>query len=131
MKIKYLLFTLLFSVFANAQELQLNYDFLPERDYLTFTFEIFKPDKLGSTFLFTDFNFDRKDAANLAYLEVARKFNIKNKFIEGLNFHVEYNDGLLMTNDKEGSPEDPLGFPINRAFLVGFGFPIKIGDFTL
>lgn len=131
MKIKHLLFTLFFTVFANAQELQLNYDFLPEREYLTFTFEIFKPDSLGSTFFFTDFNFGRKDAANLAYFELARKFNIKNNVIEGLNFHIEYNDGLLMTDDKAESSENPLGFPINRAFLVGFGFPIRIGNFTL
>ena len=131
MKIKLLFFVFLFSVCAKAQEIQLNYDFLPERDYLTFTFEIFKPDNLGSTFFFTDFNFGRKDASNLAYFELARKFNIKNKVIEGLNFHIEYNDGFLMTDDKSGSPENPLGFPINRAYLVGLGFPIKIGNFTL
>ena len=131
MKIKYLLVLFFFSVFAKAQEIQLNYDFLPERNYLTFTFEIFKPDNLGSTFFFTDFNFDRKDGANLAYFELARKFTIKNNFLEGLNFHIEYNDGFLMTNDKSSSPVDPLGFPINRAVLAGFGFPIKIGNFTL
>lgn len=131
MKIKFLFFAFLFSFLAKAQEIQLHYDFLPERDYLTFTFEFFKPDKLGSTFFFTDFNFGRSDSANLAYFEIARKFNIKNNLIEGLNFHIEYNDGLLMTDDKEDSPENPLGFPINRAFLVGLGFPIKIGNFTL
>ncbi|MDR6846506.1 DUF5020 family protein [Flavobacterium granuli] len=131
MKIKLLLIALLFSFFARAQEVQLHYDFLPEREYFTFTFEFFKPDKLGSTFFFTDFNFGRSDSANLAYFEIARKFNIKNNLIEGLNFHIEYNDGLLMTDDKADSPENPLGFPINRAFLVGLGFPIKIGNFTL
>lgn len=131
MRIKHLLFALFFSLCANAQELQLNYDFLPERDYLTFTFEIFRPDKLGSTFFFTDFNFDRKDAANLAYFELARKFTIKNDLIEGFNLHLEYNDGFLMTNDKAGSPDTPVGIPINRAYLLGFGFPIKIGGFTL
>jgi hypothetical protein len=131
MKIKFLFLAFLFSFFAKAQEIQLHYDFLPERDYLTFTFEFFKPDKLGSTFFFTDFDFGRSDGANLAYFEIARKFNIKNNLIEGLNFHIEYDDGLLMTDDKSDSPENPLGFPINRAFLVGFGFPIKIGEFTL
>jgi len=131
MKIKLLFFTLLFTVCANAQEIQLNYDFLPDRDYLTFTFEIFRPDKLGSTFFFTDYDFNRKDGANLGYFELARKFNIKNNLIEGLNFHVEYNDGFLITDDKAGSPENALGFPINRAYLVGLGFPIKIGNFVL
>jgi len=131
MKIKLLFLALLLSCFAKAQEVQLHYDFLPDREYTTFTFEFFRPDKLGSTFFFTDFDFNRKDGANLAYFEIARKFNIKNKAIEGLNFHIEYNDGLLMTDDKSGSPENPLGFPLNRAFLVGLGFPIKIGNFTL
>src|SRR6187551_647287 len=119
MKIKLLFLALLLSCFAKAQEVQLHYDFLPDREYTTFTFEFFRPDKLGSTFFFTDFDFNRKDGANLAYFEIARKFNIKNKAIEGLNFHIEYNDGFLMTDDKAGSPENPLGFPINRAFLVG------------
>lgn len=131
MKYQSLLVVFFFSFLAKSQEIQLNYDFLPERNYLTFTFEIFKPDSLGNTFFFTDFNFDRKDGANLAYFELARKFNIKNNLIDGLNFHVEYNDGFLMTNDKAGSPATPIGIPINRAFLVGFGFPIKIGNFTL
>jgi hypothetical protein len=131
MKIKLLLLALLFSYCVKAQEAQLHYDFLPERQYATFTFEFFKPDTLGSTFFFTDFNFGRSDSANLAYFEIARKFNIRNTFINGLNFHIEYNDGFLMTDDKENSPENPLGFPINRAYLVGFGFPIKIGSFTL
>lgn len=131
MKIKHLVLALFFSVFAKAQEVQLHYDFLPEREYFTFTFEFFKPDKLGSTFFFTDYDFNRKDGANLGYFEIARKFNIKNKAIEGLNFHMEYNDGFLMTNDKAGSPETPIGIPINRAYLVGFGFPIKLGNFTL
>ena len=131
MKIKYFYILFFFSFFAQAQEIQLNYDFLPERNYLTFTFELFKPDNLGSTFFFTDFNFDRNDGANLAYFELARKFTIKNNFLEGLNLHVEYNDGFLITNDKNSSPVDPLGFPINRALLGGFGFPIQLGNFTL
>jgi hypothetical protein len=121
----------LFTLYTSAQEVQLHYDFSEDRNYLTGTFEIFKPDKTGSTFFFTDFNFDRKDGANLAYFEIARKFNIKNEKIEGLNFHIEYNDGFLMTNDKSTSPETAIGFAINRAFLTGFGFPIKIGNFTL
>lgn len=131
MKSKFLILLSFLSLCANAQEFQLNYDFTNERDYLTGTFEIFKPDNLGSTFFFTDFDFNRNDGANLAYFEIARKFTIKNKVVDGLNFHIEYNDGFLITNDKTGSPDPSLGFPINRAYLIGFGFPIKIGNFTL
>jgi hypothetical protein len=131
MKIKFLLVAILFSFFAKAQEVQLHYDFTSERQYPTFTFEFFRPDALGSTFFFTDYDFKRKDGASLGYFEIARKFNIKNNLIKGLNFHVEYNDGFLMTDDKAGSPETPIGIPINRAYLVGLGFPIKIGSFTL
>jgi len=131
MKSKIVLLFSLFSFCASAQEVQLHYDFSKDRNYVTATFEIFKPDSIGSTFFFTDFNFDRADGANLAYFEIARKFNLKNKFIEGLNLHIEYNDGFLITNDKAESPVAPLGFPINRAFLAGVGFPIKIGNFTL
>lgn len=131
MKSRILFLFSLFSLYTSAQEVQLHYDFSKDRNYLTGTFEIFKPDSAGSTFFFTDFNFDRKDGANLAYFEIARKFNIKNDAIKGLNFHIEYNDGFLMTNDKSTSPVSAIGFPINRAYLTGFGFPIKIGNFTL
>lgn len=131
MKSKIIFLFSLFTLCASAQEFQLNYDFTNERNYLTGTFEIFKPDNTGSTFFFTDINFDRKDGASLAYFEIARKFTIKNETIKDLNFHIEYNDGFLITNDKLNSPSPAIGIPINRAFLTGFGFPIKIGNFTL
>lgn len=112
---------------AHAQELQLHYDLLKERQYLTGTFEIFKPDRLGSTFMFTDVDFNRQNGgASLAYFEIARKFNIPNKAIDGLNAHIEYNDGLLITKS-----ETPIGIPINRAVLAGVGFPVKLGNFVL
>ncbi|AWG22409.1 hypothetical protein FFWV33_13185 [Flavobacterium faecale] len=120
-----------FTLGTTAQEIQLHYDFSKTRNYLTGTFEVFKPDSAGSTFFFTDFNFGRQDGANLAYFEIARKFDIKNETIKGLNLHIEYNDGFVMTDDKSSSPVSPIGFPINRAYLAGFGFPIKIGNFTL
>ena len=111
---------------AHAQELQLHYDFGKDRQYVTTTFEIFKPDNLGSTFMFTDIDFNRPDGASLVYFEIARKFNIKNKTIDGLNFHIEYNDGFLISDG-----DAPVGIPIQQAALTGIGFPIKIGDFTL
>ncbi|MCK0203438.1 DUF5020 family protein [Ornithobacterium rhinotracheale] len=121
-----LLFLVIMGIKANAQELQLHYDFGKDRDYLTGTFEIFKPDRLGSTFMFTDIDFNRPDGASLVYFEIARKFNIKNKAIDGLNFHIEYNDGFLISKG-----ESPVGIPIKPSALTGIGFPVKIGNFTL
>ena len=111
---------------AHAQELQLHYDFGKDRQYVTTTFEIFKPDNLGNTFMFMDIDFNRPDGASLAYFEIARKFNIKNNTISGLNFHIEYNDGFLISDG-----DAPIGIPIPQAALTGIGFPVKIGGFTL
>ena len=126
-KLLFIIVLVLFSKGLQAQKLQLHYDFSEERNYLTGTFEIFKVDKLGSTFMFTDFDFGRSDGASLAYFEIARKFNLPNKVLKGLNLHIEYNDGFLIS--KENTPA--IGIPIPRAFLAGVGFPIHIGKFTL
>lgn len=112
---------------TQAQELQLHYDYLKDRQYLTATFEMFKPDDYGSTFMFTDVDFNRYGGgASLVYFEIARKFTIPNRAIDGLNVHVEYNDGFLSTK----SP-NPIAIPINRSFLTGVGLPVKIGGLTL
>lgn len=122
----FLLFLFIVGIKAQAQELQLHYDFGKDRKYLTGTLEMFKPDRLGSTFMFTDIDFNRADGASLVYFEIARKFTIKNKTIDGLNFHIEYNDGFLITEGKS-----PVGVPIKQSALVGIGFPVKIGNFTI
>lgn len=109
-----------------SQELQLHYDMGKDREFVTTTFEIFKNDALGSTFMFTDIDYNRADGASLIYFEITRQFNIKNNAIDGLNFHIEYNDGFLISKEQH-----PIGIPISQAALVGFGFPIKIGEFTL
>ncbi|QAR31222.1 DUF5020 family protein [Ornithobacterium rhinotracheale] len=126
MKKVLVLFLAILGIKSQAQEFQLHYDLGKDRDYLTGTFEIFKPDRLGSTFMFTDIDFNRPDGASLVYFEIARKFNIKNKTIDGLNFHIEYNDGFLITQG-----DTPLGIPIKPAVLTGIGFPVKIGNFTI
>lgn len=125
---KKLLFILasVFVASTHAQVIELHYDFGKQRKQITGTIETFKIDKLGNTFFFSDFDFNRPDGANLAYFELARKFNIPNKLIKGLNAHIEYNDGFLITKGNT-----PSGIPIARAWLAGFGFPITIGNFTL
>lgn len=118
------LFAVMASFCLNAQNLQLHYDFgkaqnfsqTLNRRYFTATFELFKPDKLGSTFLFVDVDFDKgAGGASMAYFEIARKFTLHQK--SGFGLQVEYNDGTP-------------GF-IRPAWLAGITFPLKLGRITV
>ena len=80
---------------ANGQNVQLLYDFghtfygnLSGRPNVTTTVEMFKPDKWGSTFLFTDINYFTDGAAGV-YWEITRKFTIHKQWA----VHIEYNGG--------------------------------------
>lgn len=91
------------TVAAPAQNVQLHYDLghslyndLGNRPNVTTTVEMFKPDTWGSTYLFTDIDYQRDGVAG-AYWEIAREFNVtKNK---QWAFHVEYNGGLNSDED--------------------------------
>lgn len=91
------------TVAASAQNVQLHYDLghslyndLGNRPSVTTTVEMFKPDTWGSTYLFTDIDYQRDGVAG-AYWEIAREFNVtKNK---QWAFHVEYNGGLNSDED--------------------------------
>lgn len=91
------------TVAASAQNVQLHYDLghslyndLGNRPSMTTTVEMFKPDTWGSTYLFTDIDYQRDGVAG-AYWEIAREFNVtKNK---QWAFHVEYNGGLNSDED--------------------------------
>lgn len=115
------------SQYIKAQNLQLHYDFGAERQFVTSTFEYGKFTEKGNTFMFIDFDYGRTDGTSLGYWEILHEFKINSVF-EGFNIHVEYNDGLVIKRDDQ-SPT--LGFPIHRAYLLGVGMPINIGDFTL
>lgn len=87
---------------VSAQNVQLHCDFghlydnLDSRPSVTTTVEYFKADKWGSTFLFTDLDYQRDGVAG-AYWEIAREFNVsKNKQWAA---HIEYNGGL--SSDEE------------------------------
>lgn len=111
---------------ANGQNLQLHYDFGEGRDFVTSTFEYGKFTETSNTYMFFDMDYSRVDGAGLAYWEIGHDFKI-NSITEGIGVHVEYNDGLLF-----GDKEIPaMGWPINRAYLLGVSYPIKIGNFTL
>lgn len=86
------------TISANAQNIQLHYDFgrhiYPDqeenRQSATMTLEQFKADKWGSWYYFADVDFSNKFVEGV-YTEISREFNIGKK---GFAAHVEYNGGL-------------------------------------
>jgi len=118
MKRKLLLASILFPAMIMAQNVQLHYDLGKNRNYITTTFEMFKPDKWGNTFFFVDYdyNLDANKNVGMSYMEIARCFSLgKNS---PLSAQIEYNGGLLAFAN---NPEY-LAFPINNAFLVGLDY---------
>ncbi|NDP20879.1 MAG: DUF5020 family protein [Paludibacter sp.] len=125
-----LLFIILISAGTMAQNLQVHYDFGKNRNYVTTTLEMFKPDKWGNTFFFVDFDYNmgaEKHPA-LAYMEIARCL----KFWNGpLSLHVEYNGGLGAFQDTTAtSPTGNAAFSINNSYLIGVDYGINNADFT-
>lgn len=131
---KLFLFAMSLVAFAslNAQNLQLHFD--PRHslygdkvaspvNYLTATFEMFKPDAWGSTFMFVDFdfNFDKRNPG-LAYAEIARAFKIGDF---PLMPHLEYNGGLGLVRGTGFS------FSIPSSYLAGAQYPFKLGNFFM
>lgn len=86
------------AISANAQNIQLHYDFgrhlYPDQEdgcqSATITLEQFKADKWGSWFYFVDVDLSNKFVEG-AYTEISREFNIGKK---GFAAHVEYDGGL-------------------------------------
>ena len=87
---------------ANAQNVQLHYDFghhlyksetKASRPSLVSTVEMFRADKFGSTFFFVDMEYYR--GINKAYWEISRELNFwQNSKLNWLSAHVEYNGGV-------------------------------------
>lgn len=118
---------------VSAQNIQLHYDMDAERDYFTVTHEMFRPDSLGSTFWFIDFDFNfpgSPRSMSAAYWEISRAFYIpglKNIHpLEQMAIHVEYNDGFTAF---ETVPGEISGASYNSVFLAGLEYPFAIGNF--
>lgn len=119
------LILLLLPLSVMAQNLQVHYDLGKDRNYVTTTLEMFKPDKWGNTFFFVDldYNMGKENHPSLAYMEIARVL----KFWKcPIGLQVEYNGGLGTF---------PMGnsfgaFPINNAYLVGLDYGINNADFS-
>ena len=98
-----MLLLLLLTLGATAQNVQLHYDLghslykdLTNRPSVTTTVEMFKPDKWGSTFMFTDIDYQREGVAG-AYWEISREFNLTTN--KQWAAHIEYNGGLSSDED--------------------------------
>lgn len=104
-----------------AQNFQVHYDFGNQRNYVTTTFEMFKTDKWGNTFIFTDidYNFDKEKHPSLAYMEVARCFTL---FNTPFSAQIEYNGGLLADANN--------AFAINNSYLAGLDYGWHSTDFS-
>ncbi len=133
-KILFVVFFFITSI-TNAQNLQLHYDFGEGRKFCTATLEMFRPDTLGSTFWFADFDFDfpgRPRSMSAAYWEISRDFYIpgirKIRGLEQLTYHIEYNDGFMAY---KASEDTMSALSYNSVFLTGFGYPVKIGNVVL
>jgi len=121
---KLILFALaiVFSAAVLAQNLQLHYDMGKDRGYLTTTFEMFKPDKWGSTFIFVDYDYGvgQVEGVSNTYMEVSRALRFGEVPIE---FKVEYNGGF-------GQFAPRMAFQINDAWLTGIQYTWNNESFT-
>lgn len=116
---------LLYGSVGKAQNLQLHYDFGEDRKMLTSTIEMFKPDKMGSTFFFVDLDYNSDprgvdDGISLAYWEIARSFKFKES--QKLEPRIEYNGGM--------GRGDGFSYSINNAWLVGGQYTFNSTDFS-
>lgn len=128
MKKTLLLFLFVASMFSlRAQNIQLHYNLGKERQFLTSTVEMFRPDKYGTTFFFIDMDYS-SDARNvhngisMAYWEIARAF----KWHETQKFmpRVEYDGGVLKLDG------DLPWVPIEDCFLTGIERAWSTADFS-
>lgn len=113
---------------ALAQNVQIHYDFghnlsdnLSGRPSVTTTVEMFKPDRWGSTFLFTDLDYFHDGVAG-AYWEFAREFNVSSD--KRWAAHVEYDGGLA------SNQVTPYSTRFQHAFLAGPAWNWASSDFS-
>lgn len=98
-KILFMAMAFIAAISANAQDIQLHYDFgrniYPNeeagRPKVTMTVEHFNTDQWGSWFYFVDVDFSSKFTEG-AYTEVSREFNLGKQ--SPFAAHIEYNGGL-------------------------------------
>ena len=107
---------------SKAQNLQVFYD--ANRDCITTTFEMFRPDAFGNTFCFVDMDYGTyspvKGRAIGAYTEIAREFCFwQDSELNWLSAHAEFNGGF---NTAAGS--------FNNSWLLGATYSGHSDDFS-
>lgn len=119
--------SLLLTCTLQAQNIQLHYDFGEDRDYLTSTVEMFRPDAYGSTFFFVDMNYDANGIKGVSesYFEITRSITLDKDLPIGL--HVEYNGGEGQFANAE---KEPQAYTISDAYLAGLDFIWNAEDFS-
>ncbi|MCW0481530.1 DUF5020 family protein [Gaoshiqia sediminis] len=124
-KVLLILFAAVLSLGAFAQNVQTHYDLGKDRSYLTTTVEMFRPDKMGSTFFFIDMDYGVGDVegVSLAYWEIARAFKLGKS---PLAAHIEYNGGFGQW--KAGAAGG--AYQINDAWLGGLEYSWNAEDFS-
>lgn len=121
---------LMFCSLSFAQNVQVHYDLghslykdLGSRQDVTTTVEMYKGDKWGNTYFFTDIYY-KSDGVMGAYWEISREFNItKNKQFAA---HIEY-DGGSTTGKADGSY---YGNRFQHAALLGGAWNWHNADFS-
>lgn len=127
-KILVILFLLLGKTAVYAQNVQFHYDLghtmygeLSGRPNVTTTVEMFKPDRFGSTFMFTDIDYFGDGAAG-AYWEISRELSFsKNRQWAA---HVEYNGGMTSVENTA------IASRFQHAALAGIAWNWHNYDFT-
>lgn len=125
-KILIILIAVAFAGSVSAQNIQTHYDLGKDRKYLTTTVEMFRPDKMGSTFFFIDMDYGVNDidGVGMAYWEIARAIKLGKS--SPLAAHIEYNGGFGQF------PATPYNgaYQINDAWLGGFEYSWNAEDFS-
>lgn len=114
---------LIAAIGANAQDIQVHYDFgrhlysdeVPNRQRITVTLEQFKADKWGSWYYFVDIDLNRKFTEG-AYTEISREFNLGKQ--SPFAAHIEFDGGL----NRFGS--------FQQSGLIGFAWNGHSKDFS-
>lgn len=101
---------------SKAQNIQVQYD--TERDCITSTLEMFRPDAYGSTFFFVDMDYTPKVTG--AYWEISRELCFwKDSKYSWLSLHLEFDGGL---NTAAGA--------FNNSWLTGLTYSGHSKDFS-
>lgn len=114
---------------APAQlNLQHHYDI--SRGIFTSTAEFLFHDTLGTTFGFTDINYDsyhyEKPGATDMYFELARYFTIP-RLHENLSWTLQYNDGVIFFPESDST----LFSALHRVWLGGFSYLVPGEDYVV